>query len=628
MNIRSTLKNTMDNPWASAVLDLAVTSFLLRLGCSAAIAVSAGLALSGGTRIMLRLPSRQAEPSIGRCAVALGALGILIGSLRLGVFDLVGTGQPTVAVLLTVLSSAAVCQLTLISAWTWINDARPITALPTTVAFGLTACAFALRGVYGAQVELLPEETYYWNYAQHLDFSYLDHPPMVAWLIAAGTAVFGPSEFGVRVGAMLCSAIASLAIYRTALNTVRAPEARYALLLAQWLPFMFLSGFLITPDAPLAAAWAVAVYFLERALVAGQARAWWAVGIAIGLGLLSKYTIALLGVGTVVYLISEPRARYWLYRIEPYGAAAIALLIFSPVIYWNAEHEWASFTFQTMQRLAERPRFALPALIGGVLVVITPIGAFAAVRLLLRRGAAAACTEYPESGRLLKTLTWVPLAVFALFSLRHTVKLDWTGAPWIAALPLLACSVGGARRAMAGLSDRLAGRWPGMLIGLIVLYPLLFCYLVGRFPGVSYGTHAELVPVGWRELGRQVQVLSEAERTTSGQPPLVIGMDRYATASELAYYTHPRPDAVANTSSAHLFGGMGLMYERWFPIAKQEGRSLLLISWRKDTLEQLNVAATATTLTPIMQGTISREGRLVHRYYYRILRGYRPPAPH
>jgi len=58
--------------------------------------------------------------------------------------------------------------------------------------------AFCLRLLYAKLVELLPEETYYWNYSRHLDIGYLDHPPMVAWLIRAGSAAFGDGEFGVR----------------------------------------------------------------------------------------------------------------------------------------------------------------------------------------------------------------------------------------------------------------------------------------------------------------------------------------------------------------------------------------------------------------------------------------------
>src|ERR1700677_3064632 len=81
-------------------------------------------------------------------------------------------------------------------------------------AIGVVALAVALRLIYAWRVELMPEEAYYWNYAQHLDIGYLDHPPMVGWLIAAGTAALGDTEFGVRFGALFCGVIASVFIYR------------------------------------------------------------------------------------------------------------------------------------------------------------------------------------------------------------------------------------------------------------------------------------------------------------------------------------------------------------------------------------------------------------------------------
>ena len=61
-------------------------------------------------------------------------------------------------------------------------------------AVGLIVYAFVLRLVYAGSVEMMPEETYYWNYSRHLSFGYLDHPPMVAWLIRAATAVFGQNR--------------------------------------------------------------------------------------------------------------------------------------------------------------------------------------------------------------------------------------------------------------------------------------------------------------------------------------------------------------------------------------------------------------------------------------------------
>ncbi len=71
------------------------------------------------------------------------------------------------------------------------------------------------------------------------------------------------------------------------------------------------------------------------------------------------------------------QARRWWRSWEPYGAALLAAAIFSPVILWNAEHDWASFAFQTSRRIAEASKFALHKLIASALVLITPTGVLA-----------------------------------------------------------------------------------------------------------------------------------------------------------------------------------------------------------------------------------------------------------
>ena len=136
---------------------------------------------------------------------------------------------------------------------------------------------------------------------------------------------------------------------------------------------------IVTPDAPLTACWAAAVYYLQQALVAGRSGTWWRAGLALGLGLISKYTILLLGAGAALFLLLDPTARRQLRSPGPWCALLLAALLFSPVIIWNAQNEWASFTFQTARRLAEAPRFSLHKLILSALVLITPTGVAAVV---------------------------------------------------------------------------------------------------------------------------------------------------------------------------------------------------------------------------------------------------------
>jgi dolichol-phosphate mannosyltransferase len=493
-------------------------------------------------------------------------------------------------------------------------------------AIGVVAIAVVLRLIYAGWVELMPEEAYYWNYAQHLDIGYLDHPPMVGWLIAAATAVLGHGEFAVRMGALCCGAVASVFSYRLTREMFDAPTAWVALVLAQTLPFFFTAGFLMTPDAPLTAAWSGTLYFIHRALLKDQARAWWGAGVGLGLGLLSKYTIVLLGFSTLLFMMIDPSSRRWFKRVEPYAAAALAAVIFSPVIAWNAENDFASFAFQTSRRLADRPQFALFKFLGSVLALLTPTGAVAAVRALRPARTAITAAEANDAQverrrRFLQITVFTPLAVFALFSLRHEVKLDWTGAPLIAALPVLAAGI---VHPLHRMGRAIARAWVPTLIVVLFLYGAGLYYLTHGIPGVGYGRHAELVPVGWRALGRDVGAIAADIGARTGAAPLVVGMDRYAIASELAFYLPDRATAVGDTTSGHLFGQAGLMYERWFPPARQSGRQLLLVAWSPAELSDKALADRVERLDPIQQGLLTRDQRLIRPFYYRVAYGFLP----
>jgi dolichol-phosphate mannosyltransferase len=466
------------------LLDVLAFCAFVGLGASLRAGNAYAFAIGYALSLMLRWPElRAAETAAWRIVMRSAVVGFMALTLRAGVLALLAQRwgwAPQFGIIF-----AAALGL-MVTAPQWRN---------TTLA--LIAYAFVLRLVYAGSVEMMPEETYYWNYSRHLDFGYLDHPPMVAWLIRAATTIFGQTEFGVRAGALLCGAITSIFVYKLTRNLFGAATALAALLLVQALPFFFLSGLLMTPDAPLAAAWAASLYFLERALIGNRARAWWFAGISLGLGMISKYSIALLGLVAVAFMAWDRQSRRWWARPAPYVGALLALAVFSPVIVWNAQHEWASFAFQTSRRLAETPQFALHKLIGSIIVLITPTGLLAVISALMTRRTGEETPDAARRRRLFNLAVLVPLSVFALFSLRHEVKLDWTGAPWTAALPAMAFVM--MNKNLGGRVTRwIRAAWMPTILGLMLIYGAGLHYLVLGIPGVGYDKHIEVIPVGWR----------------------------------------------------------------------------------------------------------------------------------
>jgi dolichol-phosphate mannosyltransferase len=592
------------------LLDILAFCILVGAGLSLRAGNTYAFALGYGLNLLLRWPALRAAEgpaAVWRILLRSAVIGFMALFLRAGVLALLAQRwgwAPQIGIFFAVALGLAV------TAPRWRN---------TAVALVIYACV--LRLVFAGSVEMMPEETYYWNYSRHLDIGYLDHPPMVAWLIRLATAVFGQTEFGVRAGALLCGAITSIFVYKLTRNLFGAATALAGLLLVQALPFFFLSGFLITPDAPLVAAWAASLYFLERALIGNQSRAWWFAGISLGLGMISKYSIALLGAVAAAFMAWDAQARRWWARSAPYVGALLALIIFSPVIIWNAQHEWASFAFQTSRRLAETPQFALHKLIGSIIVLITPTGLLAVIAATLARPADPT-PDAARRRRLFNHAIFIPLAVFALFSLRHEVKLDWTGAPWTAALPAMAFVMVNTDARMGRFARWIRAAWMPTIVVMLLIYGAGLQYLVLGLPGVGYDKHIEAIPVGWRDLSAHVIETASAYGRETGSEPLIVGMDRYAIASELAFYGGARTATGLRTANSHLFGGMGLMYGRWLPAKSQDGRNLLLVAWSPGELDDQYIHARVERLGPIEDDALMRDGILIRHYYHRMAFNY------
>ena len=502
---------------------------------------------------------------------------------------------------------------------------------------GIVGFTIALRLVYLGLPDLLPEEAYYWNYAQHPSLGYLDHPPMVAWLITMGTSVFGDTEFGVRAGSFLCWFITAGFTFGFARNLYDKESALRSVMFVAVLPAFFAFGFFALPDASLVASWAGALFFLERALLAHKRSAWWGLGICIGVGMLSKYTIALLGLATLVFLVIDRKSLSWLRRPEPYIAVFLATLVFMPVIWWNFDNDWISFGFQTTRRISSPGSFSLHLLIGAILFLITPVGALAAFQALVarreRNSDSAGGATYASRRRLFTLCyTLVPLLVFVAFSLRHQPNMNWTGPLWLALIPVMARRLTPVPGAAQGWRPAWGQKlWAPMLVIVLLAYGALFHYLAIGLPGIPYRQDS-VQPVAWKQLGEDLRKIESEVEARSGEKPLVVGMDKYNLASELAFYRRQDGEgtqtAVANTASRHLFGGSALMYEIWSTPEEQRDRTLILVSFDPRSLSDESVAGWVENAGAIHERRISKLGAPAGRYFYRLVEGYRgSPRP-
>src|SRR5215813_3179645 len=210
-----------------------------------------------------------------------------------------------------------------------------------------------LRIVYANMIDLRTDEAYYWTWSKEHVLSFLDHPPMIAYFIRFGTAIFGDTPFGVRFAgilAMMATQLLLADIARRATHDTRAialavlmPEAAlyYGLLMAK-----------VAPDVALIPFAVAMVWSLVRLAESGDQRWWLAAGVFGGLSLLSKFTVVMMLPAVLAFMLVPDWRMRQLRSPYPWLAALIALALFSPVLIWNYQHDWASFRFQAVRATA------------------------------------------------------------------------------------------------------------------------------------------------------------------------------------------------------------------------------------------------------------------------------------
>lgn len=619
------------------VIDLVVFSLLTRSGASLGYAHSLSFIAAALSNFLLNTYWSFSNPAKTVCcrkSFAFITVALLAFFMRGGILGslVLNANTPPQLAILAAIGAAAV--INFLGGIFWVFPEKSTVAPEhkwRILTLGVVAYAILLRLAYLGIVELMPEEAYYWNYAQHLDIGYLDHPPMVAWLIWVTTHIFGDNEFGVRSGAFFCWVISAIFLYRLARNLFDKGSAFRAVLFLAIMPYFFGIGMLMFPDSPLVLCWAGALFFAERALLAGKRSAWYGLGVILGLGMLSKYTIALLGPSIIIFMLVDRDSRKWLLKPEPYLAVIIVLLLFSPVVIWNATHDWASFVFQGPTRWQASFDFSLPSLIASIMILLTPTGLAAVIFLLFsgrQKMSENICTLLRQDRKSL--FAWLfsvlPLSVFVFFSLSRETKMNWTGPLWLALLPFIAYQL---KRNFPGRYQLAINRaWPGTILVFLLLYGAGLHYLTLGFPGAQYPNNFSWV--GWADLSQQIAAVEDEIILAKQEKAVVVGMDKYNLASFLAFYRTRNGSAsekkghekIALTSSVNVFDRNGLMYGFWADKGELVGRTMILVARERPLLEAPDKLVHFKTLGPIVELPIKKNGVPFGKYFYRIAEGY------
>jgi 4-amino-4-deoxy-L-arabinose transferase-like glycosyltransferase len=477
------------------------------------------------------------------------------------------------------------------------------------------AAMTVLRLVYASVMELRTDEAYYWTWSKESALSFLDHPPMIAWFIRFGTSIFGDTNLGVRFAGILAMLATQLLLadivrrvthdFRSIVLALLMPEAAlyYGLLMAK-----------VSPDVALIPFAVAMVWALVRLAESNDARWWLAAGLFAGLALLSKFTAVMLVPAVLAFMLVPDWRRRWLTSPYPWAAALIAVLLFLPVLIWNAEHDWASFRFQLVRATATHEvslrtfgefislQFGL---VGFILLPVVLSGVVLTAWRGFRRGEAVAI--------LLSTAVIVPFGYFFWKSLTLRVGDTWPMFLW--PLGFAAAAINITMLPREGFPDWIIKstiRWAdAAVVSGIAFVVGVFLYYVAT----PWNFIGRVDPVGGEAGYEQVVERAQAELQKIGAS--WIATTDYRTYAMLRWYFNGRVPVIQINERARFAGfrdpGMNLI----------QGHTGLYVGREPDNTHPLWASTTAVR-QPLERVDRSWRGIVMDTYALEKLTGWTP----
>ncbi len=419
------------------------------------------------------------------------------------------------------------------------------------ILWAIILVSMLVRGFIAWYIELGNDEVYYWTYALYPDLSHFDHPPMVGFVIQLFTLnLHFDSELFIRLASVVFGGINTLLIFLIAKKVHSSRAGIYAALLYNSSVYCFvIAGIFILPDTPQLLFWLLSLYMLIIALpgktiTKSRATILFFASIPLGLAMLSKYTSVFLWLGAGLYILFYNRE--WLKKGELYLAIIISLLIFSPVILWNIENEFISFTFQS-ERVSFfgsglRIDYFLTELFGQIfynnpvnfiLIIVALIALFSHQ------------INLDTQDRRLLLLTSLPLILlFLFFALFRRTLPHWTAPAYISLIVIAAVYLADQ---YSKTIKRISLPWPIWVSGLLLVL-VLSVGLIQIKTGAFYSYDSDdpkklgeddltLDMYGWEQFADRFSEIAQRDyfaQTMNADAPIIAG--KWFPAAHLDYY--------------------------------------------------------------------------------------------
>ncbi|MGD1859882.1 MAG: ArnT family glycosyltransferase [Leptolyngbyaceae cyanobacterium] len=443
------------------------------------------------------------------------------------------------------------------------------------------------------------DEAYYWLWGQHLDWSYFDHPPFHAWVQGAFAAVLGRSHFVLRLPNLITTGLL-FRLYWMICYQLYGQQGRQAfwltVLLVLTSPLFFLFLAMAWHDHWLVWFGTAASYCLIRFLSHDRGRSYiwlYAAGLLIGLAGLCKYVALFLGLGFLVVIAAHKSWRSLLWNGHLYGAVALAFLVMTPVFWWNAHHEWASFQFylgRSVQTEASTIQWFGPVGFGLLTgLIFGPVHLWLTLQITKQKFTDAFGQAYQ---RVALTILVTSTILLATLSLIAPVLYYWNILAYPLLFPLVAGRFLSPHRAARLRQRRLLHI--ALAIGTIVATLLVIHYTFIPLSALlgETGDDDTRMLYGWPAIAESIK----REAAVFAEKPLLLTTD-YRSAAALAY--------VLNDPSVLAISGRIDQFDFWYAPAQLDGRDGLLLGdeWHPICPQHLEMfeQTTAPKTVPVEQ---------------------------
>jgi hypothetical protein len=472
----------------------------------------------------------------------------------------------------------------------------------TRIAWIVVGSICLLRGIAAFTVPLTGDEAYYWEWSRRPAFGYVDHPPMVAWTIAAFSWL-GHTPGFVRLGFVLCGVVASLALAACTIEITgdRRSGAIAALVLALT-PLMSFAFGTASPDGPYLMFWSLGLWFAVRAFKRDRTVDWILLGVMLGAVLLSRVLGLAFLFGLLAYATTSNRRATWRRGLPI--ALGIAFVMCLPFLIWNATHDWVTVFFALFYRHEEARESSFLWILLTQLAAYSP-GIWVAVIV---------CALHPRNA----FLAWTALPQFILvmgLSLVERVETHWVVGFFVSL-----CAMLGIVYSQIDRRGRIIWGTATVIPAVILLVPI-FAFLLApswTWHMIQRETGAQLRNNGPFEIMTYSMVAVDAARLVRERDAILM-TDGYGLSSVIDFDAGVPPVVIG-------YNWQGRESRSWYPDSNHPARALFVdkepLSSRPDFALHLQRAC-----AKVNDGGVhgySYQGTKPRNYYFTWCEGLKP----